>query len=193
MKLTYILILIFFTSFSNNILSFNKVQVDTSTLNFIRTQFYLSIENEEETEKLIEFIYKKFSRDFSKYEPIILAYYGSLEALKGKHAFNPFNKLSYLNSSMEKIGESIKQEPYNLEIRFLRFSILHHLPSILGYSKERKEDMIIIYDLLLLKDYSILGKEIQKGIVEFMIESERLSKKQVNELKKISSTLALND
>lgn len=184
--------LFFFFSTQSIALVFNT-KTDTATINFIRNHFYLSIEDENETERLIEYIHKKFRRDITKYEPIILAYYGALEALKGKHAFNPFTKLSHLNSAMEKIGESIKKEPYNLEIRFLRFSILHHLPSILGYSKERKEDAIIIYDLLLLKDYSMLEKGIQKGIVEFMIESERLSKKQVNELKKIASELALND
>lgn len=193
MKLIINIFLIFLFSIQAEAFVYFNTKTDTATLNYIRNQFYLSIEDENETEKLIEYIHKKFKRDITKYEPVILAYYGALEALKGKHAFNPFTKLSYLNSSMEKIGESIKKEPYNLEIRFLRFSILHHLPSILGYSKERKEDAIIIYDLLLLKDYSMLEKDIQKGIVEFMIESERLSKKQVNELRKIASALALND
>jgi hypothetical protein len=110
---------------------------DTATINFIRSEFYASIEDEEKTYELEHFIINKYSDDYSKYNPIILAYYGGVQALKAKHAFNPVSKLSHLISGLNRLKEAIGKSPDNLEIRFMRFSILDNVPAILGYGDER--------------------------------------------------------
>ncbi|MBI5807230.1 MAG: hypothetical protein HZA74_02405 [Ignavibacteriales bacterium] len=74
-------------------------------------------------------------------------------------------------------------DPDNLEIRFMRFSILHYVPSFLGYNSEKENDAAVIVKLLMRKDYSILDSEIQKGIAEFMINSKRLDDNSILSLR----------
>jgi hypothetical protein len=163
---------------------------DTATINFIRSEFYASIEDEEKTYELEHFIINKYSDDYSKYNPIILAYYGGVQALKAKHAFNPVSKLSHLISGLNRLKEAIGKSPDNLEIRFMRFSILDNVPAILGYGDERMDDRNKICILLLKKDYSSLTFEIQKGIIEYMLASDRLSTSQSVKLQELISSLA---
>lgn len=170
-------LIVFFFLLSAKILG-SGINADTSSLNYLRNEFYAAVENEDKTYTLEEFITNNYSDNYSTYSPIILAYYGGVQALKAKHAFNPISKLSHLISGLNRLEEAIKKNPDNLEIRFMRFSILDHVPGILGYSEERDSDQNKICLLLLQKNYSSLNYNIQKGIAEYMIASERLSEQQ---------------
>jgi hypothetical protein len=163
---------------------------DSPTINYLRNEFYAAIEDESKTDSLEEFIISKYSGDYSDYSPIVLAYYGGVQALKAKHAFNPISKLSHLISGLNRLEEAVNKSPDNLEIRFMRFSILDHVPGILGYSEEREADRDKICALLLKKDYSSLNYEIQKGIAEYMISSERLNHKQKSDILELISSFA---
>ncbi len=159
--------------------------IDNAKINFIRETFYGAVEDEELTEKLLSYLAGLSNNKPDELSPLLLGYYGATETLVAKHAFNPFKKLSKLNDGLEKIANAIEQNPDNLEIRFLRFSILHYIPGFLGFSKEREEDIKSIYTLLLLKDYAQLEFSIQKGIIEFMLESKRLNEAQTRDLEKL--------
>jgi hypothetical protein len=159
--------------------------VDTVTISYIRKTFYSSVEDEKQTEKLIDYLRSLSNNKIELLSPLLLGYYGAAETLIGKHAFNPYTKLSKLNSGLEYIARAIKLNPNDLEIRFLRFSILHYIPGFLGYSSERDEDMKLIISLLLKKNYSELNYSIQRGIVEFMIESDRLNSRQLAQVEKL--------
>lgn len=166
-------------------------KIDSASLEFIRQTFYASVEDEDELDKLENFLKNNYGTNFNNIDPIITAYYGAVEALKGKHAFFPFTKLNYVISSQKILVKAIEMEPESIEIRFIRFSILHHLPGILGYGKERDEDLAKLYYLLLKKDYSEVSMEIQKGIVEFMLDSERLTDLQTTQLQKLAASFAV--
>lgn len=161
-----------------NILAQNKPADDT-TLELIRKLYYSSVEDENKLVQLDSLIKNTFTDTVSDYPPVILAYYGGIEALKAKHAFWPFNKLSYFNSSMEILKKAVDGEPENLEIRFIRFSILDNVPGILGHSEERETDKDEIVFLLCNKDYSKLNKKTQDNIINYMINSGRLSADQL--------------
>lgn len=163
----------------------NSSEIDTATINYLRTNFYVAVDNKKVTYELISFIEQMFDTNIESYKPVILAYRGALEALQAKHTYNPFSKVSYLISSLRKIEHAVENKPDCLEIRFIRFSILHHLPGILGYNNELREDAEAIVSLLSLKDYSNLNSEIQKGIIEFMLESKRLTEIQESKIKKL--------
>ena len=167
----------------------NYAKVDTSKLNFIRNSFYKAINDEDETYKLENYIIKNFSDDYHNYSPVILAYYGSIEALKAKHAFNPVSKVSCLISSLNRLSDAVKESPDNLEIRFLRFSVLTHLPGILGYNDEREADRNKVCKLLEEKDYSNISAKLQKGIIEFMLKSDRLSSEQTSVLENLHKSM----
>lgn len=150
--------------------------IDAATKNYIRQTFYAGVENENKAEELFNYIEKNFGKKLSKMSPFVAAYYGGSETLLAKHAGNPFTKLDRLNAGLDKIAYALKKMPNSLEIRFMRFSILHYLPFFLGHEKERDDDLAVIYDLLLKKDYSELDKKTQEGVIKFVLESDRLEK-----------------
>lgn len=156
-----------------------NAQNDSLNLNKIRNLFYQAVQNENKLATLKNEIKSAFGEKKEKYPPIGLAYFGASLTLEAKHSFNPINKINSLREGLKILDKSVKLETNNLEIRFLRFSVLHHLPDILGYGTEKVDDVETIYKLLLKQDYINLPFEIQKGIANFLIKSKRISKEQI--------------
>lgn len=173
-----------FTLFASDEIKKNE-SIPYNLLEKIRTTYYSGVENEDYIDSLKLIISKNFSDDQLSYPSIILAYSAGVEALKSKHAFWPFNKMSYLNSSMDLFQQAISKDPNNLEIRFMRYSILHYVPGILGYSEELEEDQKSILSLLKLNKSNNISEELRSGIISFLMETGRLSKAEINSLKTI--------
>lgn len=151
----------------------------------VRKQFYAAIEQEDSAEALYSKLQSALGLRADKQGAVLYAYYGAAETLLGKHAFNPYNKWKYLQSGLSKLQTAISKQPDNIEIRFLRFSILHYIPSFLGYGKERESDLETLYRLFISRAPSDLPSSIYKGAVEFVIKSDRLTKSQNTELQKL--------
>lgn len=163
--------------------------LESSLIHYIREEYFYSIEDDERLERFEDFIISSFGKDYNNYPPIISAYYGGIEALKSKHAFWPFDKLNHFNNSMNILKNTLERCNKNeLEVRFMRFSILHYVPGFLGHGKERDEDRKRIVKLLSERNYSYLPLEIQKNITNFMLESGRL---QNDELKMLNNIISL--
>lgn len=192
MKLFLTLIIILLVNFLGNGKTKENMPIDPELLETIRLNYYASVEDEDFVERTEALIEKNFSNDKNKYPNLILAYVAAFESVKSKHAFWPFTKLEYFNNSMELFKKVIDTDPQNLEIRFLRYAILEHVPSFLGYSKERNEDAQVIFLELLKNDYSSIKPDIQKGIAEFLLRNKRLSIEQQDKLAK-NFSLANND
>ncbi|MDZ7766221.1 MAG: hypothetical protein U5K00_17670 [Melioribacteraceae bacterium] len=184
MKRYYIAILLFYVSL---LLSVNGNDFDNGSdynvvIEELRLTYYAGVENEEYIDSLQSILIKKFGEDTSKYSPIALAYQAGLNALKSKHAFWPFTKMTYLNESMDVFSEAVERDSTNLEIRFMRFSILYYVPGILGYNEEEESDMNAVYGLLLEKDFSKINFDLQEGMAQFLIRSELLTFEQESKL-----------
>ncbi|HOI30305.1 MAG TPA: hypothetical protein PLZ15_11175 [Melioribacteraceae bacterium] len=190
--LLLILFFIHLPVFANGKVKSGNHEIDLEILEYIRTNYYASVENEDLVEVIEKYIEKNFSADKGKYPNLILAYVAALQSVKSKHAFWPLTKLEYFNESMDLFSRVVSREPNSLEIRFLRFAILHHVPGILGHSAEKQEDANEIFKLLLKKDYSSIKEEIQIGIAEFLVRSERLDPSKEKILKE-NFVLNLND
>ncbi len=171
----------------------NHYSDEVKLIDDLRLSYYAGVDNEEYIDTLKKIIISNFGEEAESYSPLILAYNAGIYALQSKHAFWPFTKMSYLNDSMELFEKAINKEPDNLEIRFMRFSILYYVPGILGYAKEKKNDLEIIYNLLLQNDFSNVSYEIQQGIVEFLLESEMLSSDETKILKNRFILAKLNE
>jgi hypothetical protein len=73
--------------------------------------------------------------------------------IKCKFTSNPIQKISYFKKGKSKIEKAIKESPYSLEIRLLRYSIQKKLPKILLYFNEIEEDYnFIIKNINTTKD-----------------------------------------
>jgi hypothetical protein len=145
-------------------------------MKFIRETFYQAVEDEKELKNLEKFLIMRYSEDQASYPPVILAYSGVVEALKAKHVFSPFSKFSHLIKALSILDEAVSRMPGDLEVRFLRFSVLDNMPSFLGYNKEKKEDQRVIIAELLRNDYSRVDKQTQRGLVEYLLDSNNISR-----------------
>ena len=135
------------------------------TLTDIRREFAESIESSRKTDQLHE----KLS-GVARPEPLVVAYRGATEALKARFAWNPYYKMQHLKKSQTSFNEAIAAAPADLEIRFLRFSILHHLPGFLVESKDLEADRKVIVNNI---TSAPLDAELRRVIGRFMLESGR--------------------
>lgn len=165
---------------------------DTVQINKIRNEFYLAVENDDVLDELVRYIEDFYQKDSENYPAVILAYYGALETLRAKHSYNPYKKTKYVIAGLKKLNAAVNKSPSTLEVRFLRFAVLHNIPGIFGIIDERNDDLKVTYQQLLKKDYKNINIKLQKGIVEFLIKSGRLDSEQVNKLINIYPDLAYN-
>ena len=119
-------------------------------------------------------------------DALILAYLGSAQAIKAKHAWNPLSKMSYLKEGFNTINKAVSKDPNQLEVRFLRFSLQFYVPDFLGYSKNIETDKDKIIDLLRKKEVATLklDKKILKDMVKFMIDSKKCNEQEIAILRK---------
>ena len=104
--------------------------------------------------------------------PVLTGYRAAAEALGSRDTWNPFEKYEHLKKAMSLLDTAIRKRPDSLEIRFLRFSIQHHIPGFVGMSDEMDEDKAIILEKLRGPDDEELGR-FRNIIVRFMMESGR--------------------
>jgi hypothetical protein len=105
--------------------------------------------------------------------PLLLSYRGITEALKGKYAFWPFSKLSYLNDGLDLMDEAINKDSSNIKTRYMRFTVLNSLPAIVGHSDFADKEAKKLYAQL--AESKISDKELYDSIASLLVQSERLS------------------
>lgn len=118
--------------------------------------------------------------------PLLLAYEGAFESLVAKHHWNPYQKVANLKSSMQKLEQAILKSPAHVEIRFLRFSIQHHLPNFLNDEQMLAADKAAILANFDTRESQQLGEQVLKTIAQFLKESGRCSEQ---ELQSVQSAL----
>ncbi len=104
---------------------------------------------------------------------LITGYMGALEALKAKHTWNPYYKIKYLNNAEDSFKQAVAQDPHNIEIRFMRFSVEHNVPGFLGYNKNITTDKQEMIRQLELKNYGTADKELIISVIKFMLDSKQ--------------------
>lgn len=166
------------------ILLFTAVSYSSNEeMKFIREQFYRAVGDEEALGRLENYINKKYSTQLNSYPPVILAYRGGVEALKAKYVFSPFSKFEYVNESLSILEKAVNKMPQNLEIRFIRFSILDNIPFFMGYGEERESDKKVVIAELLKNDFSAIDRETQKGLINYLLENSSLTDEEMAMLK----------
>lgn len=133
--------------------------------------------------KLTDSLYIKLSK-LSNKTALTTAYIGTIEALKAKHSWNPYNKIKYVKVSLKTMQKAIDLDKENLEIRFMRFSIEHFTPGFLGFSTDLTTDKKEIIKHYRNRNFGIADDELIKNIAKFMIDSKRCTDEEVRILKK---------
>jgi hypothetical protein len=158
---------------------FQPVKADEPNLKVLRKQMVIAIDKSKITDSLYS------SLDHIKEKSgIVNGFIGALLALKAKHAWNPYSKIKYLNRSEKVFKQAVTADPHNIEIRFMRFSIEHNVPSILGFNKDLATDSEDIIAQLDKKNYGSADKELTIAIIKFLIHSKRCTPAQNQVLNK---------
>jgi len=154
----------------------------------LRDKFKKAVHSRIETQELLKSIEQKFQKDPETYPPIVLSYYGALQGLKAKFSFNPTQKWTYLMQCLNWIDRAVEKDGLDAEIRFVRFSTLHHLPAVGRIPQRRGEDIEVICELLRIEDPHITH-ETRLEMVDFMLKSQRLNPEQKTELRSLYEKL----
>ena len=77
-----------------------------------------------------------------------IAYQAASFALLAKKAWNPIEKIGHINRYAKLIAQAISAAPENIEIRFLRLSIDHNTPMVMGRHRNVRDDKTQILHLL---------------------------------------------
>jgi hypothetical protein len=167
-----------------------ETELDAETLNTIRSGFYIAIEDEDRTLGLMDFIKDTFDKDHHKYPPVILAYYAALEGLRGRHSSNPFSKFAHVSNAVTKMNEAVEKAPELLEGRFLRFSFFHQIPGIFGMGGKVAGDLEKTIALLDEHDYEFVDMQLQKDMVDYLLDTDRLKPDQRTRLEQLAEELS---
>jgi hypothetical protein len=159
-------------------------QADVPSPKVIRKQLLLALEKRSLTDSL----YNIFTAAPNK-SPLNTCYLGVVQALKAKHAWNPYYKVKYLNDAEKTLQTAVNREPDNMEIRFMRFSIEHNVPGFLGFTKHLTADKEAMIQQLDKKHYATADHEVVVTIIKFLIESKRCTPHETEKLHKQLSAL----
>jgi len=173
MKLQFLLLLL--------IVSINSAfaQLSSKEIVVLKTDLVKAVESS----KLTDSLYSKLIKSPNK-TGLTTAYIGTLEALKAKHSWNPYNKIKYVKVSFKTMQTAVNMDKENLEIRFMRFSIQHYTPGFLGFSKDLDTDRKEIIKHYQNRNFGIADASLIKNVAKFMVESKRCTAEEVKVLKR---------
>lgn len=154
-------------------------QLQAQNLPALKKAMVLAVDDDRITDSL----HKELTALNSK-DPIIWAYIATLDGLKAKHSWNPYNKLKFVSRSQKLIARAVEAKPDDLEIRFMRFSLQHYTPEFLGFSKNLEEDRQAIARLFEQRKFGRSDSDLVRSIAKFMIDSNRCTNREVLLFKK---------
>jgi hypothetical protein len=114
-----------------------------------------------------------------RYTPSEQGYLGICHGLKAQHVESMWSKLRQVQKSKSLLNAAIRRDPRDPELRFLRFSIEHFIPSFLLMSGDIDEDLEVIFRNPAFIDDN---PKLKKRVVEFILWTKRTNPSQTNQL-----------
>lgn len=130
------------------VLFFNNLSAGTPVENL--REFFFRADNEAGVKA-----FGMYAAGLKEQTALINAYRGTAKAMSAGYTDGFLSKIQAFNVGKDMIEASLKADPQNVEIRFLRYCVQANIPGILGYSGNMNEDFEIIYPLL--------SKELKNG------------------------------
>ena len=119
-------------------LCLNFAFLNAQELMDLRSNFSKAVTQKEVCEEMINLLENDSSSSVN------LAYLGAFQTIWAKHVGNPFSKLKTFKRGKKNIEQAVKNDPNNIEIRYLRYAVQKNAPGFLNYSKNLKEDKIFL-------------------------------------------------
>lgn len=96
--------------------------------------------------------------------PVEKAYYGAFHMFMAKHTSNPIKKMSYFRNGKNILEKTIKANPDDVELRFIRLCIQYYTPKYLGYHHEIEVDKEFVMNNL----HKLEDKETKSLIYKYL-------------------------
>lgn len=112
----------------------------------------------------------------------VTSYHGVLLALKAKKSKNWLSKLFLISKSLDSLNVAVENKD-NLETRFLRYIVCHHLPNFSVWKSSMDEDLKVMKQAISQSAVPLLPKKVQEYILLFFTEQKVLSTEQITALK----------
>lgn len=103
-------------------------------------------------------------------DPLITGYKGMSEMLAAYHSYNPVVKYASFLKGKDLLESSIKKDPANVELRFLRYTVQSNAPAFLFYNQNIDEDRKFLNDALTKK---IPDKDLLARISEYLKKEKK--------------------
>lgn len=104
----------------------------------------------------------------------LIGYKGALTMIMAKHTMNPFKKLDCFNTGKSLLEQALKNEPNNIELHYLRFSIQCNAPAFLDYNNQKESDKLF----LLKQANSVKDADLKSRMIQFLLQCPALSAKE---------------
>ncbi len=133
--------------------------------------------------------YTQLSQHLAKYkgnEVLVQGFQAGIEGVGAKYASGLYSKLKHLRSSAQAFEKVISKEPYNPELRFLRYTIEYHVPRYLLMSGHLQDDKKVILKNLLTYPRSGVDPEAFKIMRDYFLRGNHSTadeKKHLRNLK----------
>lgn len=137
----------------------------TIDLASIRSAFQKADESEAHTDDL----YKSL-KDYSKNDPVVLAYKGAAYGLRAKYELNRQVKKELFSRGAKTIESAVKSAPNNIEIRLIRLIIQENAPKVVKYNSNLAEDKKLI-----LSNFSKQSADVKAVIRAYAKRSKTLT------------------
>ncbi len=108
------------------------------------------------------------------FTPLQRAYAGAFYAVWPEHLQSPLKKLNAFKKGKSYLEQAIREDPGNTEIHFLRLTVQHNAPAMLGYNDNKDGDLKIV-----LENYKKTKSPILRAhIKDFLLPTDLLSPSQ---------------
>jgi tRNA-dihydrouridine synthase len=115
---------------------------------------------------------------------VMMAYKASARAFLASHTWNPLEKLKLLRESMRIFRQAVELQTEHIEIRFLRFAIQTYVPGLFNETDHLDEDKNLVIAGLPHFDTYQLSHPQAISMLEFLMNSGRLSRREKARLTK---------
>ena len=147
----------------------------SSSLDRIRVLYKHAVSNKDSCDKLI-----KVLDEYNPENNLLLAgYKGCAKMIMAKYVLNPISKYSYFSEGKTMLEKCIKNDKFNLELRFLRFSIQTNLPGFLGYKDSINADKTFLMESV----KSLKDLKLRTIVIKYLKNSSMLSSNDKRELR----------
>ncbi len=104
---------------------------------------------------------------------VLVAYKGASITILSKYIKKISDKIKNFKEGAKLLEFAVANEPNNIEIRLIRLSVQENTPKIVGYNKNKKEDVVFI-----LAHYKEQTKALKDYLKSFILQSKSFSDKE---------------